>query len=153
VSNLIDFGLLVLEKIFQNFQCNITLSLLSPLENSYPLHFKKIESPSPKDNSCQVWLKLAQWFWRRRFLNDTTHFYIFVIISPLKRTWPFIWTNLNSFHPRIICTKFYSIWPAGSGEDDFSKFPVHFQSIAIISPWKGAIPLPWTNLNPLYQND
>jgi hypothetical protein len=34
------------------------------------------------------------------------HFYILVIISLLKRTWPFIWTNLNSLHPRIICTKF-----------------------------------------------
>jgi hypothetical protein len=68
---------------------------------------------------CQVWLKLAQWFWRRRFSNDSSHFYIFVIISPLKRTWPFIWTKLNSLHPRIICTKFHPIWPAGSGEDDF----------------------------------
>ena len=25
-----------------------------------------------------------------------------MIISPLKRTWPFIWTNLNPLHPRII---------------------------------------------------
>jgi hypothetical protein len=42
-----------------------------------------------------------------------------VIISPLKRTWPIIWRNLNSLHARIICTKFDWIWPAGSGEDDF----------------------------------
>jgi hypothetical protein len=40
-----------------------------------------------------------------------------VIISPLKRTWPFIWRN--SLHPRIICTKFDWIWPAGSEEEDF----------------------------------
>ena len=33
------------------------------------LHLKKLEPPSPKDALCQVWLKLAQWFWRRRFLN------------------------------------------------------------------------------------
>jgi hypothetical protein len=46
-------------------------------------------------------------------------FHIFVIISPLKRTWPFIWTNLDSLHPRIICIKFDWIWPAGSGEEDF----------------------------------
>jgi hypothetical protein len=26
----------------------------------------KLESPSPKDDLCQVWLKLAQWFWRSR---------------------------------------------------------------------------------------
>jgi hypothetical protein len=30
VPSLIEFGLLVLEKIFQNFQCVFTLSLLSP---------------------------------------------------------------------------------------------------------------------------
>jgi hypothetical protein len=26
------------------------------------------------DALCQIWLKLAQWFWRRRFLNDPTLF-------------------------------------------------------------------------------
>jgi hypothetical protein len=25
----------------------------------------KLESPLPKDDLCQVWLKLALWFWRR----------------------------------------------------------------------------------------
>jgi hypothetical protein len=38
-----------------------------------------------------------------------------VIISPLKRIWPFIWTNFIFLHPRIICTKFDWIWWAGSG--------------------------------------
>ena len=40
-----------------------------PLEKGRALLLNKLESPSPKDNLCQVWLKLAQWFWRRRFLN------------------------------------------------------------------------------------
>ena len=31
------------------------------------LHLTKLESPSPKDALCQDWLKLAQWFWRRRW--------------------------------------------------------------------------------------
>ena len=30
-------------------------------------HMNKSESPSPKDDLDQVWLKLPQWFWRRRF--------------------------------------------------------------------------------------
>ena len=30
------------------------------------LYLNKHESSSPKDALCQVWLKLAQWFWRRR---------------------------------------------------------------------------------------
>ena len=40
-----------------------------PLEKGGGLHLNKLESHSPKDALCQVWLKLAQWFWRRRFLN------------------------------------------------------------------------------------
>ena len=36
-------------------------------ENLLVLHLNKLESPSPKDALCQVWLKLAQWFWRRIF--------------------------------------------------------------------------------------
>jgi hypothetical protein len=42
------------------------------LKKGYPLHLNKLESPPLKDDLCQVWLKLVQWFWRRRFLNDPT---------------------------------------------------------------------------------
>jgi hypothetical protein len=73
-----------------------------------------------------------------------------MIISPLKRTWPIVWSNSNFLHPRIICTKFDWIWPAGSGEDDFKNFSVYFHSFAIISPWRaGAIPFVSITLNPL----
>jgi hypothetical protein len=72
---LIEFGLLVLaKKMFKIFQCIFTLSLLSPLGEGLSLYFNKLESLLPKDDLCQVWLKLAQWFWRRRFLNDPTPF-------------------------------------------------------------------------------
>jgi hypothetical protein len=40
--------------------CNCLL-----FEKGYPLRLNKPESPSPKDDLCQVWLKLVQWFWRR----------------------------------------------------------------------------------------
>ena len=61
-SNLIEIGPVVLEKkIF----FNISDFLLN-----------KREFPSPKDASYQVWLKLAQWFWRRSWkcksLNSQT---------------------------------------------------------------------------------
>ena len=39
-----------------------------PLEKGTALHLNKLESSLPKDALCQVWLKLDQWFWRRRFL-------------------------------------------------------------------------------------
>ena len=35
--------------------------LLYPLIN----YLNKLESPSPNDALCQMWLKMAQWFWRR----------------------------------------------------------------------------------------
>ena len=46
-------------------------------------------------------------------------FRFFVIISSWKKTWPFIWTNLNSLHPRMLCTmQVWFKWPSGSGEED-----------------------------------
>jgi hypothetical protein len=54
---LIDFGLLILErKLLKNF-----------LGESYPLLLTTLESSFSKDDLCQVWLKLAQWFWRKIF--------------------------------------------------------------------------------------
>jgi hypothetical protein len=36
-------------------------------------------------------------------------------ISPFRRTRPFIWIDLNSLCPRMICIKFDWNWPAGPG--------------------------------------
>ena len=49
------------------------------------LHLKKLESAAPKDALCQVWLKLAQWFWRRRFLNFFNVFSLFRNYLPLEK--------------------------------------------------------------------
>ena len=59
---------LVLEKKILKFpKCVFSLfRYYLPLEKSGALHLNKLDSPSPKDALCQVWLKLAQWFWRRR---------------------------------------------------------------------------------------
>jgi hypothetical protein len=69
-------------RFFKNFQCIFTVLLLSPLGKWQFPSFEQNGIPSPKDDLCPVWIKLAQLFWRR-FLNDPIHFvYIFVIISP-----------------------------------------------------------------------
>jgi hypothetical protein len=54
-----------------------------PLERGNPLQLNKLDSPLPKDDLCQVWLKLAQWFWRR-FLNDPTPLLHFCNYLPLE---------------------------------------------------------------------
>ena len=51
-----------------------------PLEKGGALHLNKLISPSPKDVLCQVWLKLAKWFWRRRFF-----YFVNVFLSPLGK--------------------------------------------------------------------
>jgi hypothetical protein len=67
---LIEFGLLVLEKtFFFKFQCIFTLLLLSPLGEGQSPSFEQTRISSPKEDLCQVWLKMAQWFWRRGFLK------------------------------------------------------------------------------------
>ena len=38
-----------------------------PLKKAWPFILNKFESPSPKNALCQVLLKLARWFWRRRW--------------------------------------------------------------------------------------
>ena len=55
----------VLEKVFKYFKYNFTILLLSPLGEGCGPSLNKLESPPPKDALCQVWMKLAQWFWRR----------------------------------------------------------------------------------------
>jgi hypothetical protein len=48
--------------------------LLPPLgEGQSPL-FEQTLIPLPKDDLRQVWLKLAQWFWRKRFFKDPVLF-------------------------------------------------------------------------------
>jgi hypothetical protein len=58
---LIEFGLLVLKKkIFLTIFNVFLLSLYYlPLEKGYPRSLNKLESPSPKNDLCKVWLKLA----------------------------------------------------------------------------------------------
>ena len=62
VPSMVEIGLVVLE----SNQCIIAIMNSLPLERGVALYFNKLESPSPKDALCQVKLKLAQWFLRRR---------------------------------------------------------------------------------------
>ena len=54
-------------KIIKFCQCIFAISKLSPLGKGRAFHLNKLESPSPKDALCQVWLKSTQWFLRRIF--------------------------------------------------------------------------------------
>ena len=44
------------------------------------------------------------------------------MISPFKRAWPLISTNLNPLHPRMMCAKFGGNWASGPGTGDVLNF-------------------------------
>ena len=68
VSSLVGIGSVVLEKKIFKFRQRFSLfHNYFPLEKERALHMNKLESPSPKNALWQVWLKVAQWFWRRFF--------------------------------------------------------------------------------------
>jgi hypothetical protein len=73
---LIEFGLWFWRKRFF-FKISVyfySFAIISPWRWANPLRLHKLKSPTPKDDLGQVWLKLALWFWRGRFLNDPTPF-------------------------------------------------------------------------------
>jgi hypothetical protein len=67
MPSIIEIGLLVLGKkiLKKNFSVFLLFCDYLPLEKSNLLHLNNLEPLPPKDDLCQVWLKLAQWFWRR----------------------------------------------------------------------------------------
>ena len=72
VPNLVEIGLVVLEKkIFKFVNVFWLFRNYLPLEKGGTLYLNKL------DALCQVWLKLAQWFWRRLFFKFCQ--YIFTI--------------------------------------------------------------------------
>ena len=69
----------ILEKmIFKVCQYILLFPYYLPLEKGMALHLNKYDFLSPKDALCQVWLKLALGFWRRRFFQFRQ--YIFTIL-------------------------------------------------------------------------
>ena len=70
-----------------------------PLENGMTLYLDKLESPLPKDALCQVWLKLAQWFWRR-FFNIFNIILLFHYYLPLEKGVALYLNKLESPPPK-----------------------------------------------------
>ena len=82
--------------------------------------------------------KIGSMFLEKRiFFILSMHFRYFVIISPWKRVGPFIWTNLNPFHPRMLG----------------AILSMYFWYFVIISPWKMVGPLHMYKLKSPSSND
>ena len=77
-----------------------------PLEKGGVFHLNKLESPSHKDDLCQVWLKFAQQFWKRRFLNFINVFLLFHSYLPLEKDGALHLNKFGSPSSKMICAKF-----------------------------------------------
>ena len=73
--------------------------ILSPLGKGGVLHLNKLQSPSPKGALCQVWLKLFQWFFRRRFWNFVNVISLFRNYHLLEKGGTFYLNKLESPSP------------------------------------------------------
>ena len=66
MRSFVEIGQVVLEKIF-NFVHGYFVFRYLPLYKGADPHLNKHECLKRNDTVCPVWLKLAQWFWRRRW--------------------------------------------------------------------------------------
>ena len=83
------------------------LNPLYPFEKGVALHLKERESPSPKNAPCQVWLKLAKWFWRNIFKNSSECIFTISLSSPLRiGCLPLFEQSGIPHHSRMLCAKF-----------------------------------------------
>ena len=85
MPSLVEIGPVVLEKkIFSILSMYFSYYVIT-LKRGVALHLNKRESTSRKDTLCQVWLKLAKWFLRRRFLYFVNVFWLFCNYLPLEK--------------------------------------------------------------------
>ena len=88
---------------------------VSPFGEEYDPSFEQTWIPFTQE--CFV-LKIAKWLWKGKFVNIFNIILQFSIFSLSTRVWPFIWTNLNPLHPRMLYAKFGLNLPSGSGDEN-----------------------------------
>ena len=101
-----------------------------------------VRSPSPiLYGLCQF-----DWNWlsgsaEEDFKIMSLYFCYLIIISPWKRVWPFIETNLNLLHPTRLCVKFGWNWSSGRGEeaDNMKSLQTDWQTDGQQGIWKAHI--------------
>ena len=79
--------------------------------NGSSIHLNKFKFPSPKDTLCHVWLKLVQWFWRKRIKSFVNVFLLSRNYLLLKKGVALHLNNLSLLHQRMLCVKVRGINP------------------------------------------
>ena len=99
-------------KLWLYHNVDLEIKIVSPFWELNGCYSFKVESPSPKKALCQVWMKLALWFWKRRILISQFRYYR----SFRKGRGP-LW--MNPLFPWMICAKFGWNWTKGSWKEGF----------------------------------
>ena len=87
VLSIVEIGRQVLErKIFKLVNVFSLFHYYLPLEKGMALYLNKHELPSPKDTLCQVWMKLAHFFWRRRFFRIGQYIFTIHNYLPMEKS-------------------------------------------------------------------
>ena len=87
--SLVEFNPVVLEKnMFKISSMYFSYLVIISLERGHDPSFTKLVSPSSNNTLFKVWLTLAYWFLRGRFLNFINVFRLFAYCW--KRAWPVI---------------------------------------------------------------
>ena len=107
-------------------QCISATSLLFPLGIGL--------NPDHPSDLWQVWSKLAQWFWKSRFLDFVNILRYFIIISPWKKACPIICKNWITFPKDDLCQVWMKLAPSFWRRIFFSS--TYFCYFVIICPWK-----------------
>ena len=127
-----EIGLVVLERRFLNFVRVFTLfRQYLGLEKGVALYLNELESPSPKDSLCQVWLKLVYWFLRRFFKNFVN------VFSTWSLTIPGCFVSCLVEIDSVVL-------------ENFEISTIYFRYLVVISPWNRVWVFIWTNLNPFH---
>ena len=84
------------------------------------------------DALCQVWLKFAQWYWRR-LLNFVIVLSLFRYCFPLEKDVALHLWILNPHHSSMLCAKFGLNWSSGSGEKDLYTLLLYFYYLLLSS--------------------
>ena len=77
-----------------------------------PFFWTNLSPHQPNIHCAKFGWNWPRGFGEEDFLISSMYFRYFVITSLWKRARPYIWTNLNSLYPRMLCAKFGWNWPS-----------------------------------------
>ena len=90
---------------------------ISPWKREGPFFWINLNPLRPRMHCVKIAWNWPCGSWEEGFKISSMFFRYFVIIFPWKSTGLFIWKNLNSLHPKMLCAKFGWNWSSDSGEE------------------------------------